>query len=303
MTIDGGDTPPSSPRRHDASRQWNATDEHGYFYRDPRCDGANPFFAKPLRDYVLTELGRPVSVLQAGCLAPLRELGIGDLGAGGFDISVTLADEDTPLTQQVISGIGGAYDNVLVGDLRTAPIRPRAFDVVYCGYLLERVRHVELVLDHLGGALRPGGLLMIRMRDRRTAPALLDRHLPGPLRKAIWKAENPGVPGPFPAVYEKSVSERGIYSYALMRGLVIVHHEVLQPPASHHSASHHLAPHHLTPQHSAKPTTQANRTQISSSVRTVCGLISWLTRGRFGDDHDELLYVIRKPHDRFARVV
>ena len=33
------------------------------------------FFAEPLRDYVLQCLGRPVSLLQAGCLAPLRERG------------------------------------------------------------------------------------------------------------------------------------------------------------------------------------------------------------------------------------
>jgi hypothetical protein len=38
-------------------------------------------------------------------------------------------------------------------------------------------------------------------------------------------------------------------------------------------------------------------------VRTICGIISWITRGRFGVGHDELLYVIRKPQDRFAHVV
>ena len=43
--------------------------------------------------------------------------------------------------------------------------------------------------------------------------------------------------------------------------------------------------------------------RLSSSVRITCAAISRLTRGRFGDSHDELLYVIRKPQDRFARVV
>jgi hypothetical protein len=38
-------------------------------------------------------------------------------------------------------------------------------------------------------------------------------------------------------------------------------------------------------------------------VRITCAAISWLTRGRFTNGHDELLYVIRKPLDRFARVV
>jgi hypothetical protein len=38
-------------------------------------------------------------------------------------------------------------------------------------------------------------------------------------------------------------------------------------------------------------------------VRITCAAISWLTRGRYANSHDELLYVIRKPLDRFARVV
>lgn len=42
---------------------------------------------------------------------------------------------------------------------------------------------------------------------------------------------------------------------------------------------------------------------LSSSVRVTCAAVSRLTRGCFGDGHDELLYVIRKPQDRFARVV
>jgi hypothetical protein len=38
-------------------------------------------------------------------------------------------------------------------------------------------------------------------------------------------------------------------------------------------------------------------------VRITCTAIARVTRGRFGDSRDELLYVIRKPQDRFARVV
>ena len=42
---------------------------------------------------------------------------------------------------------------------------------------------------------------------------------------------------------------------------------------------------------------------LSSLVRFTCAAISRLCGGRFADNHDELLYVIRKPLDRFARVV
>ncbi len=237
-----------------------------------------PFFAEPLRDYVLQCLGQPVSLLQAGCLAPLRELGIGQLAEGGFEISVTAVDADHPLVKKVLHDTGSAYDDVIVGDLRTVPVPQRTYDIVYCALLLERVEHVELVLDRLVGALKPGGLLLLRTGDRRCAAALLDRMLPQPAREAIWSRLHPGIPGPFPAVYEKSVCDEGIATYALMRGLVIA-------------------------ARGAQLTLPERPARLSSSVRVTRAAISRLTRGRFEDGHDELLYVIRKPQDRFARVV
>jgi SAM-dependent methyltransferase len=239
---------------------------------------ASRFFADPMRDYVLQCLGRPVSVLQAGCLAPLRELGIGELTEGGFEISVTAVDADQPLARRILRDTHSAYDDVITGDLRTVPIPQRAYDVVYCAELLERVRHVELVLDRLTSALKPGGLLLVRTADRYSAAALLDRLLPGPVRKAVWSRFRPGIPGPFPPVYEKAVSQDGIASYALLRGLVIA-------------------------SRTSELTRPARPAGLSSSVRIMCAAIAWLSGGRFADSHDELLYVIRKPLDRFARVV
>ena len=236
------------------------------------------FFAEPMREYVLQCLGRPVSVLQAGCLAPLYELGIAELAQGGFEVLVTAVDGDQPPARQVLLDAHSAYTDVIIGDLRTVPIPQRAFDVVYCAALLERVSHVELVLDRLTGALKPGGLLFVRTADRYSATALLDRILPGPARRAVWSRFRPGVPGPFPAVYEKAVSEEGIASYALMRGLVIA------------ARASELTRPDLPP-------------RLSSSVRITCAAIARLSRGRYDDSHDELLYVIRKPLDRFARVV
>ena len=236
------------------------------------------FFAEPLHDYTVRRLGRPVTVLQAGCLAPLRELGIGELAGGGFEISVTAVDADHPLAKRALEDARTGYDDVIVGDLRTVPIRQRAYDIVYCAGLLERVEHVELVLDRLVSALKPGGLLLMRVRDRYTAAALLDRLLPGPARKALWSRLRPGTPGPFPAVYEKAVCDAGIASYTLMRGLVIA-------------------------ARGTELTLPSEPVRLSSSMRVTYAAISRLTRGRFGDSHDELLYVIRRPQDQFARVV
>ena len=238
----------------------------------------NGFFAGPLHDYAMRGLGGPVAVLQAGCLAPLRELGIGELAEGGLEISVTAVDADHPLAKRALEDARTGYDDVIVGDLRTVPIRQRAYDIVYCAGLLERVEHVELVLDRLVSALKPGGLLLMRVRDRYTAAALLDRLLPGPARKALWSRLRPGTPGPFSAVYEKAVCDAGIASYTLMRGLVIA-------------------------ARGTELTLPSEPVRLSSSMRVTYAAISRLTRGRFGDSHDELLYVIRRPQDQFARVV
>ena len=239
---------------------------------------ASRFFAEPVRDYAMQCPGRPISVLQAGCLAPLRELGLGELAESGFEMSVTAVDTDQPLARRVLRETQSAYDDVITSDLRTVPLPQRAYDVVYCALLLERVHHVELVLDRLTSALKPGGLLLVRTGDRYSAPALLERILPGIVRKAVWSGFRPGIPGPFTPVYEKAVCDEGIASYVQMRGLVIAARgsELTRPmrPAG-----------------------------LSSSVRITCAVISWLSRGRFDDSHDELLYVIRKPLDRFARVV
>jgi hypothetical protein len=62
----------------------------------------NRFFAEPLRDYVLQCLGRPISLLQAGSLAPLRELNIGGLAEGGFEISVSVVDDDNPVSRRAL---------------------------------------------------------------------------------------------------------------------------------------------------------------------------------------------------------
>jgi hypothetical protein len=56
-------------------------------------------------------------------------------------------------------------------------------------------------------------------------------------------------------------------------------------------------------QRSAERTLPATPRRLSSSVRVLCAAIARLSCGRYDNSHDELLYVIRKPEDRFARVV
>ncbi len=88
----------------------------------------------------------------------------------------------------------------------------------------------------------------------------------------------PSRPGPFPAVYEKAASDRGIQAYMQLRGLIISQRETAR----------------------ALP---ACPDRLTRAVGAACRFICWLTRGRLTDAHDEVRYVIKKPEDRFARVV
>jgi hypothetical protein len=231
-------------------------------------------FAVPVRDCAHRCLGRPVSLLRAGGLTSLDELGLDQLRRSGFEIAVLTVEENRPpFTARTL----GPPGEVILGDLRTVAIPPRSFDIVHCSLLLDRISHVELVLDRFTAALRPGGLLLLRIRDRDCAAGLLDRLLPQWVRRARWAALYPGRPGPFPAVYERAGSDRGIGAYMQLRGLVITQRETARTPPA------------------------ASRTGRAARAARV--LIARLSRGRLSDAHDEVLYVIRKPEDRFARVM
>ena len=155
---------------------------------------------------------------------------------------------------------------------------------MHCALLLDRIRHVELVLDRLTAALRPGGFLLLRIRDRDCALGLLDRRLPRPARRRLRARIDPAAAGwrgpfsSFPAVYEKIASDRGVQEYARMRGLFVTQRETARtwPDAPD---------------------------RLARTVAATCRLVARLTRGRLTDAHDEVLYVIRKPEERFARVV
>ncbi|HEX6528071.1 MAG TPA: methyltransferase domain-containing protein [Streptosporangiaceae bacterium] len=238
-------------------------------------------FAQPVRDYSYQCLGRPIRVLQAGCAASADELGLDKLRDNGFEIQMLTVDQDHPRlneSQPREPQLNEDDGEITVGDLRTIPLSPRSFDIVHCSLLLDRINHVTLVLDRLGAALRPGGLLLLRIRERDCAAGFLDRTLPRSLRRALWRRLYPGQPGPFPAIYEQAASARGIAAYMLMRGLVVAHRKSVR-------------------------TLPAEPARLSRAVSAARATIARFSRGRLTDAHDQVLFVVRKPEDRFARVV
>lgn len=244
----------------------------------PRA-GESHLFTRSVHDYARQHGGATVKILQAGCGSPPEDLDLGKLRAGG-EVAVRGIDQDDPLTRKVTrpTASQAAPAPFELGDLRTIPLPPREYDVVYCAHLLDRLEHAELVLDRLVAALRPGGLLLLRFRDRECAAAVLERILPRAARRAVGHWLRPRQAGPFPAVYEPLASAEGVHGYVLARGLVIAERQTLRD----------------------RPRRPG---RLAWGAPVACRLIAALSRGKRPDDHDDLLFVIRNPESGFARVL
>jgi Methyltransferase domain len=239
----------------------------------PAGDG---LFARYTRDYVTGHDGHQIMILQAGCTTADGDLGVGVLREAGADIAVSLIDDDQPVTRAAL-GLDESLAGCVQGDLRTVPLPPRSHDIVLCALLLQRIEHAELVLDRLVAAIRPGGLLLLRFSDRDSSAGFLDRVMPLAARNAVWRRRRGGRPGPYPAVYERLSSARAVQAYALKRELVLAERQALGGLAGG----------------LAEP-----RGFLAAQE-----VVAWLSRGRLTAAHEELVYVLRKPEDRFARIL
>jgi len=232
-------------------------------------------FARSIYNYGRQHEGETIKLLQVGCTGPADELELDKLHAHGIDVSIRRIDQENSEADGAASASPG---DIVFGDLRTIPLPSRDVGVIYSAHLLDRIQHVELVLDRLVAALKPGGILLLRFRDRECAAGVLDRRLPQIARRAVWHWLRPEQEGPLPAIYEPLLSVEGVYSYALARGLAIGERQALRD----------------------RPRRPA---RMAWGAPLACRLIAAMSRGKHPDDHDDLLYVIRKPVNRFARVL
>jgi hypothetical protein len=147
---------------------------------------------------------------------------------------------------------------------------PRVYDVVHASHLIERIAHAELVLDRFVAALKPGGLMLLRFRDRDSAFGYVDRRLPQWMRPMLWHAEQPP-----PAVYDRVASLEGMRWYCMMRGLVIAE------------------------EYTSRDTMTGSGRLMGVVFRT----LALVTRNRLPSAYSEVTLVIRKPENRFARII
>lgn len=225
-------------------------------------------FSRRIREQWAGQLGRRLDVLVAGCAhdEPLTLERIETRRCG--------VDEDLPAIRRVVEERADLVTWSL-GDLRAAPLPPRSYDVIQLSFLLERIQHPELVFDRLLQALRPGGLVLLRIRDRESAYGLLDRLTPSWVRRMLWRhlvAE--GTPGPLPKRYGPLASADGMHAFCLTRGLMITDE--------------------------VRTTSGPAMGRVGSAA---VAAVSRLTNGRYPASHDEITMVIRKPQYHFARLI
>ncbi|MFI6632321.1 class I SAM-dependent methyltransferase [Nonomuraea fuscirosea] len=226
-------------------------------------------FGERVREHCAGRPDRRLDVLVAGCAHDEP------LVLEHVETRATGVDENHPAIRRVVAERADLVAWSL-GDLRSAPLPPRGFDVIQLSFLLERVKHAELVFDRLLLALRPGGLVLVRVRDRRSAYGLLDRITPSWLRRLLWRAlVPPGTPGPLPKVYERLASSDGLHAFCLSRGLMITDDE--------------------------RGTSGPARSRRLGAAAVA--LMSHLTHNRYPASHDEITMVIRKPQHHFARLI
>jgi hypothetical protein len=220
-------------------------------------------FPERVREYAYERPLQSLRILEAGCGRSA------ELDLGSVERTVTGVDVDLP-ELRAHTRSRGDLDGWHLGDLRTVPMPPRVYDVVHAPHLIERISHAELVLDRFVAALKPGGLMLLRFRDRGCAFGYLDRVLPRWPRELLWGGE----PAP-QAAYERVASLEGMRWYCMMRGLVVAEEYT-----------------------SCDSVTEAGRVMSG-----LCRMVSGVTGNRLTSAYSEVTMVVRKPENRFARVI
>jgi SAM-dependent methyltransferase len=162
--------------------------------------------------------GRRLSILEAGCGQRWN------LDLAGVDFTLTGVDLD-PAALAMRKDIMRDLDVAFVGDLCSVRLPEASFDVVYSAFVLEHVQRADLALENLVRWLRPGGLLILRLPDRRAARTFLARALPHRVhvwyyRYVLGKREA-GQPGhaPYPTYHHPATDREHLYRFFCEEGV------------------------------------------------------------------------------------
>ena len=167
---------------------------------------------KELERYILREASSKASlkILEAGCGREWH------LRPEGVKLEITGVDLDRNALEYRKNEQKDLQE-AIVGDLRTASLPARAFDIVYSSFVLEHIDGAEQALDNIVRALKPNGLLIVRVPDLQGAQTFLARKMPRCAAIAYyryaWNIKQAGQPGfaPYETYYDPVISSPGFH--------------------------------------------------------------------------------------------
>ena len=169
----------------------------------------------------------------------------------------------------------GDLHKMILGDLRTISLKENEYDIIYNSFVLEHIEGAGILLDNFLKWLRPGGIIVLKIPDRDSVFGFLARLTPFSLhvfyKRYVEKKPNAGRSGydPFPTVYEKVVSRKGIHRYCDKHGLAIM----LEFGMNWYLKSFG---------------------KLSVFLRIFTKIIELVSLGTLKSDHDNLIFVLQK---------
>lgn len=161
-----------------------------------------------------------IEILEAGCGRswPFKLEGV-EYRLTGIDLDADALQHRMDVERDLHKG--------LVGDLRTVSIQAESFDVIYCSYVLEHIPNPSVVLSQFMKWLRPGGSIIIKIPDPRSAHGFITKVTPHWFHVLFYRyivgykeAGQPGH-GPYETFYDVAVSRPGIREFCRLNGLSV----------------------------------------------------------------------------------
>lgn len=156
----------------------------------------------------------PVRVLEAGCGQFPSELGLGDRAQiVGIDVSAPQLERNT-----------WAHEKIL-GDVTAYDFKAGDFDVIACWDVLEHLPKPELALERFVHAVRPGGLVVIKVPNVLSGKGLITKLTPHWFHVLVYKHvfgyTDPGKDDrpPFPTFLRLSIAPKSLRRFAERRGM------------------------------------------------------------------------------------
>lgn len=159
---------------------------------------------------------QPVRVLEAGCGQYPSPLGLdGRARIVGIDVSSAQLERNEWAEEKIL------------GDVTSHDFAANDFDVIVCWDVLEHLPNPEQALERFVHAVRPDGLVVIKVPNVLSGKGLITKLTPHWFHVLVYKHvfgyPNPGVEDrpPFPTFLRLSIAPKALRRFAERRGMLV----------------------------------------------------------------------------------